>query len=181
MLAEKAEEHVETIMPGYTHLQHAQPISFAHHLLAYYEMLSRDVERFSESLSRIDSSPLGSAALSGTTFPVDRFYSAELLGFSKVYENSLDAVSDRDFILEFLSNASILMMHLSRLAEEMILWTSHEFHFIELSDAFSTGSSIMPQKKKSGYGGADSGENWACLWPFVQSADDFEGVAACLQ
>ncbi|MBO0440281.1 argininosuccinate lyase [Candidatus Enterococcus ikei] len=147
VLVNKAEANIETIMPGYTHLQHAQPISFAHHMMAYYGMLTRDQERFSESLKRIDISPLGSAALAGTTFPIDRAYSAELLGFSTVYENSLDGVSDRDFILEFLSNSSILMMHLSRFCEEIILWCSHEFQFIELTDTFSTGSSIMPQKK----------------------------------
>ena len=147
ILVQKAEANIETIMPGYTHLQHAQPISFAHHLMAYYGMLTRDQERFSESLKRIDLSPLGCAALAGTTFPIDRAYSAELLGFSSVYENSLDGVSDRDFILEFLSNSSILMMHLSRFCEELILWCSHEFQFVELTDTFSTGSSIMPQKK----------------------------------
>lgn len=147
VLVSKAEEHVETIMPGYTHLQHAQPISFGHHLMAYYNMLSRDQQRFEESVKRIDISPLGCAALAGTTFPIDREYTAELLGFSSIYDNSLDGVSDRDFILEFLSDSSILMMHLSRFCEEIILWCSHEFQFIELTDTFSTGSSIMPQKK----------------------------------
>jgi len=143
----QAEANIYTIMPGYTHLQHAQPISFAHHLLAYYSMLTRDQERFSESLSRIDVMPLGSAALAGTTFPIDRAFTAQELGFSNIYSNSLDAVSDRDFILEFLSNASLLMMHLSRFCEELILWCSHEYQFVELTDTFSTGSSIMPQKK----------------------------------
>jgi argininosuccinate lyase len=147
VLVKKAEANIETLMPGYTHLQHAQPISFAHHMMAYYGMLTRDQERFIESLKRIDISPLGCAALAGTTFPIDRAYSAELMGFSAIYENSLDGVSDRDFILEFLSNSSILMMHLSRFCEEIILWCSHEFQFIELTDTFSTGSSIMPQKK----------------------------------
>ncbi|MCB5953627.1 argininosuccinate lyase [Enterococcus sp. CWB-B31] len=147
VLVKTAEAHIETIMPGYTHLQHAQPISFAHHLMAYYGMLKRDQERFEESLKRIDISPLGCAALAGTTFPIDREYSAKELGFSAIYENSLDGVSDRDFILEFLSNSSIMMMHLSRFCEELILWCSHEFQFIELTDTFSTGSSIMPQKK----------------------------------
>ncbi|KAF1298486.1 argininosuccinate lyase [Enterococcus sp. JM4C] len=147
VLVHKAEENIETIMPGYTHLQHAQPISFGHHMMAYYGMLTRDQERFTESLKRVDISPLGSAALAGTTFPIDRQFVAEELGFSSVYENSLDGVSDRDFILEFLSNSSILMMHLSRFCEELILWCSHEFQFIELTDTFSTGSSIMPQKK----------------------------------
>jgi argininosuccinate lyase len=143
----KAEQHVETLVPGYTHLQRAQPISFAHHLMAYFWMLERDKQRFTESLKRINISPLGAGALAGTTFPIDREYSAELLGFSGIYENSLDAVSDRDFVLEFLSNSSTLMMHLSRFSEEIILWSSQEFQFIELDDAFSTGSSIMPQKK----------------------------------
>ncbi|GAA5422611.1 argininosuccinate lyase [Tetragenococcus halophilus] len=147
VLLGKAEENVETIMPGYTHMQHAQPISFGHHLLAYYQMLTRDQERMQESLSRIDISPLGAAALAGTTFPIDRQMTADELGFSDIYDNSLDAVSDRDFILEFLSNASLLMMHLSRFCEELILWCTYEFQFVELTDTFSTGSSIMPQKK----------------------------------
>ncbi|RFU70760.1 argininosuccinate lyase [Peribacillus saganii] len=143
----KAEQHVETLIPGYTHLQRAQPVSFAHHLMAYFWMLERDKQRFSESLKRINVSPLGAGALAGTTFPIDRVYSAEQLGFASIYENSMDAVSDRDFILEFLSNSSTLMMHLSRFSEEIILWSSQEFQFIELDDAFATGSSIMPQKK----------------------------------
>ncbi|NJE63558.1 argininosuccinate lyase [Enterococcus durans] len=143
----KAEEHVETIAPGYTHLQHAQPISFGHHLLAYYQMFTRDYARLTESLKRIDLSPLGSAALAGTTFPIDQEFAAKELDFSGVYANSLDAVSDRDFILEFLSNCSLLMMHLSRFCEELVLWCSYEFQYIELTDTFSTGSSIMPQKK----------------------------------
>lgn len=147
VLVAKAEENVYTIMPGYTHLQHAQPISFGHHLLAYYHMFTRDAARLTESLKRIDISPLGAAALAGTTFPIDRFYSAEQLGFASVYENSLDAVSDRDFILEFLSNASLIMMHLSRFCEEIISWCSYEYQFVELTDTYSTGSSIMPQKK----------------------------------
>ncbi|MGG2106307.1 argininosuccinate lyase [Lysinibacillus pakistanensis] len=146
-LLEKAEVHVETIAPGYTHLQRAQPISFAHHLMAYFWMLERDKQRFTESMKRIDILPLGAGAMAGTTFPIDRLKSAELLGFSEVYANSMDAVSDRDFIVEFLSNSSLLMAHLSRFAEEIILWSTDEFKFIELDDAFSTGSSIMPQKK----------------------------------
>jgi argininosuccinate lyase len=146
-LIHQAEQHIETIVPGYTHLQRAQPISFAHHLMAYFWMLERDKQRYTECLKRINVSPLGAGALAGTTFPIDREFSAELLGFEGIYENSLDAVSDRDFILEFLSHSSILFMHLSRLSEEIILWSSQEFQFIELDDAFSTGSSIMPQKK----------------------------------
>ncbi|WP_304948543.1 argininosuccinate lyase [Streptococcus sinensis] len=147
ILLDLAEEHVETIMPGYTHLQHAQPISFAHHLLAYYQMFSRDSERFTFNLKHADLSPLGAAALAGTTFPIDRERTAELMGFADIYHNSLDAVSDRDFILEFLANSSILIMHLSRLCEELINWCSYEHGFVSLSDTFSTGSSIMPQKK----------------------------------
>ncbi|RAK21242.1 argininosuccinate lyase [Anoxybacillus vitaminiphilus] len=147
VLVEKAEEHVETIIPGYTHLQRAQPVSFAHHLMAYFWMLERDRERFTESLKRINQSPLGAGALAGTTFPIDRRLTAELLGFDGIYENSIDAVSDRDFIIEFLSNSSLLMMHLSRFCEELILWSSQEFQFIEMDDTFATGSSIMPQKK----------------------------------
>ncbi|OFI49040.1 argininosuccinate lyase [Floricoccus tropicus] len=146
-LIQISEAHIETIMPGYTHLQHAQPISFAHHLMAYYQMLTRDAERFTFNLKHTNISPLGAAALAGTTFPIDRKLTADLLDFAGPYENSLDAVSDRDFILEFLSNSSILMMHLSRFCEEIILWCSNEFKFISLSDSFSTGSSIMPQKK----------------------------------
>jgi len=143
----QAEQHVETIIPGYTHLQRAQPVSFAHHLLAYFWMLERDYRRMQESYKRINISPLGAGALAGTTFPIDREYTAELLGFDSVYNNSLDAVSDRDYILEFLSNSSILMMHLSRFCEELILWSSSEFNFVEIDDTFATGSSIMPQKK----------------------------------
>lgn len=147
VIVQLATDHVYTVMPGYTHLQRAQPISFAHHLLAYFWMLERDKERFQDSLKRVDLSPLGASALAGTTFPINRHLSADLLGFSKPYANSLDAVSDRDFAVEYLSNASLVMMHLSRLCEELILWSTDEFNFIELSDTFATGSSIMPQKK----------------------------------
>ena len=147
VLADKAEEYATVIMPGYTHLQRAQPISFGHHLLAYAMMLLRDVERFEDTLKRIDICPIGSCALAGTTYDTDRYFEAEQLGFSKIALNSIDGVSDRDFALEFLSNCSILMTHLSRYAEEVILWSSWEFGFVELSDAYTTGSSIMPQKK----------------------------------
>lgn len=142
-----AEQNIETIMPGYTHLQHAQPISYGHYLMAYYQMLQRDKERFEFNQKHTDISPLGAAALAGTTFPIDPKYTSDLLDFDKPYSNSLDAVSDRDFALEFLSNASILMMHISRFCEEVCMWASYEFNYIELSDDFSTGSSIMPQKK----------------------------------
>jgi argininosuccinate lyase len=146
-LLEQATKNIDTIVPGYTHLQRAQPILFAHHLMAYVSMFQRDIERLQDSYKRINVLPLGAGALAGTTFPIDRHFVAEQLGFDKVYENSLDAVSDRDFIIEFLSNGAMIMMHLSRFCEEMVLWSSTEFNFIELDDAFCTGSSIMPQKK----------------------------------
>lgn len=147
VLLKKAEANVETLIPGYTHLQRAQPVSLAHHLLAYFEMLQRDWERLGEIYQRVNISPLGSGALAGTTFPIDRNYTASLLGFSGVYSNSLDGVSDRDFAIEFLCAASLIMVHLSRLSEEIILWASQEFGFVTLKDNCSTGSSIMPQKK----------------------------------
>ncbi|QRN40802.1 MAG: argininosuccinate lyase [Neisseriaceae bacterium] len=142
-----AEKNVNTIMPGFTHLQVAQPVSFAHHLLAYVEMLARDDERLQDCLKRVNSMPLGAAALAGTTFPIDRKLTAELLGFERICENSLDAVSDRDFAIEFSSAASLIMIHLSRLSEELIMWMSPRFAFIDIADRFCTGSSIMPQKK----------------------------------
>ncbi|WP_438348876.1 argininosuccinate lyase [Paenibacillus sp. FA6] len=146
-LITQAKDNLDTIVPGYTHLQRAQPILFAHHLMAYVSMFGRDAERLMDSYKRINILPLGAGALAGTTFPIDRHFVAEQLGFDGVYENSLDAVSDRDFIVEFLANASLIMTHLSRLSEELVLWSSTEFGFVELDDAFCTGSSIMPQKK----------------------------------
>ncbi len=142
-----AEEHTETIMPGYTHMQKAQPVTLAHHLLAYFEMLKRDDARLSECRNRMNVMPLGSGALAGTTYPLDRESVAKELGFAAVTNNSLDGVSDRDFAIEFCGDLSILMMHLSRFCEELILWSTHEFSFVEMDDAYSTGSSIMPQKK----------------------------------
>lgn len=142
-----AEREADSIMPGFTHLQTAQPITFGHHMLAWTEMLERDHERFMDCRKRTNSLPLGAAALAGTTYPIDREYTASLLGFERICQNSLDAVSDRDFAIEFTSVASILMMHLSRFSEELILWTSAQFNFIHLPDRFCTGSSIMPQKK----------------------------------
>lgn len=147
ILTSLAAEHLRTWMPGYTHLQRAQPLSLAHHLLAYVEMLARDIGRLDDCSARMDVMPLGSGALAGTTYPLDREMVAAELGFSRISLNSLDAVSDRDFAIELTSCLAILMMHISRLAEEMILWASQEFAFIELDDAYSTGSSIMPQKK----------------------------------
>ncbi|BAZ53086.1 argininosuccinate lyase [Nostoc sp. NIES-4103] len=147
VLLDIAEQHVETPIPGYTHLQRAQPLSLAHHLLAYFEMAQRDWERLGDVYRRVNISPLGCGALAGTTFPIDRHYTAELLQFDNIYANSLDGVSDRDFAIEFLCAASLIMVHLSRLSEEIILWSSEEFRFVTLKDSCATGSSIMPQKK----------------------------------
>ena len=146
-LLDLADQEKETIMPGFTHLQAAQPISFGHHLLAYFEMFKRDRERLYDGFKRINTMPLGSAALAGTSYPINRDRTAELLGFERISLNSIDAVSDRDFAIEFVSSASLIMMHLSRFSEEIILWSSSQFDFISLPDSFSTGSSIMPQKK----------------------------------
>ena len=146
-VTDKAEQYKTAILPGYTHLQRAQPITFGHHLMAYAMMLQRDVGRLDDAARRMDVSPIGCCALAGTTFPIDRVYEARQLGFSQVALNSLDGVSDRDFCVEFLSACAVLMMHLSRFSEELILWSSWEFHFVELDDGFTTGSSIMPQKK----------------------------------
>jgi argininosuccinate lyase len=147
VLLDLADQHVETLIPGYTHMQRAQPLSLAHHLLAYVEMSQRDWERLEDVYQRVNISPLGSGALAGTTFPIDRHYTAELLNFGGIYGNSLDGVSDRDFAIEFLCAASLIMVHLSRLSEEVILWSSQEFSFVTLKDSCATGSSIMPQKK----------------------------------
>ncbi|QSJ17270.1 argininosuccinate lyase [Nostoc sp. UHCC 0702] len=147
VLLDIAQQHVETLIPGYTHLQRAQPLSLAHHLLAYFEMAQRDWERLGDVYRRVNISPLGCGALAGTTFPIDRHYTAELLQFDSIYANSLDGVSDRDFAIEFLCAASLIMVHLSRLSEEIILWSSEEFRFVTLKDSCATGSSIMPQKK----------------------------------
>ncbi len=146
-LARAARKHIDVIMPGYTHLQRAQPVLFSHHVLAYYDMFDRDRDRFGDCLKRINVMPLGAGALAGTTFPIDRRYVARLLNFPEVSKNSIDTVSDRDFILEFLSASAILFVHLSRLAEELVLWSSQEFGFVELPDRYCTGSSMMPQKK----------------------------------
>ena len=147
VIVDLSKTHIDVVLPGYTHLQRAQPVLLSHHYMAYYEMFSRDIDRFNDGLKRINVLPLGSAAIAGTTYPIDREYTAQLLDFPKVSANSIDAVSDRDFIIEYLSAASICMVHLSRMSEELILWSSSEFGFIELPDSFATGSSIMPQKK----------------------------------
>ena len=146
-LLDLASQHTDTIMPGFTHLQTAQPVSFGHHVMAWFEMLMRDSERLIDGRKRINQMPLGAAALAGTTYPIEREYTAELLGFEGICQNSLDAVSDRDFAIEFASSASLLMMHLSRMSEEIILWMSAQFGFVVVPDRFCTGSSIMPQKK----------------------------------
>jgi len=146
-LAKAAKKHLDVIMPGYTHLQRAQPVLLSHHLLAYYDMFERDRERYAGCLERINVLPLGSGAIAGTTFPIDRVYVAKLLGFPRISKNSIDAVSDRDFLLEFLAASAILFVHLSRLADELVLWSSQEFAFVELPDGYCTGSSMMPQKK----------------------------------
>jgi argininosuccinate lyase len=146
-LLDLAEREADTIMPGFTHLQTAQPVTFGHHLMAWFEMLDRDHERLGDCARRVNVMPLGAAALAGTSYPLDRHYCATLLGFDRPAENSLDAVSDRDFAIEFCAAASILMMHLSRFSEELVIWSSAQFGFVELSDSFCTGSSIMPQKK----------------------------------
>jgi argininosuccinate lyase len=147
VLLDIAEQNLETLIPGYTHLQRAQPLSLAHHLLAYFQMAQRDWERLGDVYRRVNISPLGCGALAGTTFPIDRHYTAQLLQFERIYDNSLDGVSDRDFAIEFLCAASLIMVHLSRLSEEIILWASEEFRFVTLKDSCATGSSIMPQKK----------------------------------
>jgi argininosuccinate lyase len=147
VLLERAEQHLHVLLPGYTHLQRAQPVRFSHHLLAYVSMLERDVERLRDSYQRVNTCPLGAGALAGTSFPIDRHLVADQLAFTRIYDNSMDAVSDRDDLIEFCSNTSLIMVHLSRLAEELILWSSEEFAFITLDDAYCTGSSMMPQKK----------------------------------
>ena len=146
-ITDQAERYKATVMPGYTHLQRAQPITFGHHLIAYAMMLQRDIGRLDDAAARMNVSPIGCCALAGTSFPIDRVWEASQLGFPAVTSNSIDGVSDRDFCVEFLSACAVLMMHLSRLSEEIVLWSSWEFHFIELDDAYTTGSSIMPQKK----------------------------------
>ena len=147
VLVDLARDHLGTVLPGYTHMQRAQPVLLSHHLMAYYEMFLRDIGRLEDSLKRINVMPLGSAALAGTTYPIDRAYTAELLGFEAISDNSMDAVSDRDFVIEFSAAAALCLVHFSRMSEELILWSTTEFNFIELPDSFATGSSIMPQKK----------------------------------
>lgn len=147
VLVNLAEQNIDVLMPGYTHMQRAEPVRFSHHMLAYFNMFYRDTQRLMNSFEQVNVCPLGAGALAGSGMPVDREYLASLLNFAAIYENSLDAVSDRDFVAEFLFNASLIMMHFSKLSEEIILWSSQEFAFIQLTDEFCTGSSMMPQKK----------------------------------
>jgi len=176
-LARVAKRYVHVIMPGYTHLQRAQPVLLAHHLLAYCDMLGRDEERLRQCQERVNVLPLGAGALAGTTLPIDRHHVARLLGFPRVSENSLDTVADRDFLIEFLSVAAILCMHLSRFSEELVLWASGEFGFIELPDAFATGSSMMPQKKNPDVPGTGARQDWTCVWQFGRPLDDIKRAA----
>ena len=157
-LLAKAENNLERMMPGFTHLQHAQPVTIGFHMMAYFQQFRRDIERLDSCYDRVNISPLGACALAGTTLPINRHRTAELLKFASVSENAMDTVSDRDFITEFLSFAAICMTHLSRFSEEFILWNSQEFNYIDIDDSFCTGSSIMPPKEESGCGGIDPGK-----------------------
>ena len=180
VLVKKAEENKTVIMPGYTHLQRAQPITFGHHLLAYAMMFVRDIGRFEDAAARMNISPLGCCALAGTTYDTDREMTAKALGFDGISLNSLDGVSDRDFCVEIAAACSLLMTHLSRFSEEIILWSSWEFKFVELDDAYTTGSSIMPQKKKLRYGGTDPRKNRPCKRRPDRFADHAQRASPCL-
>lgn len=175
-LVRQAEAHFDVVLPGYTHMQHAQPVLFSHHMLAYVWMLARDFERLAAARTAADASPLGSAALAGTTYPLDRQMTAAELGFSRVIPNSLDAVSDRDFLLDLSYACSVSCIHLSRLCEEIVLWSSSEFGFIELSDAFSTGSSIMPQKKNPDFAELIRGKSGRVYGNLVQLLVTMKGL-----
>ena len=181
VLVEKAKEHTDTVMPGYTHLQRAQPTTFAHYMMAYANMFKRDVTRLEDCLERLDECPLGAGALATTTYPIDRFQTAQELGFKKPTDNSMDSVSDRDYAIELLSDLSILMMHLSRFSEEIIMWCSWEFKFVDLDDAYSTGSSIMPQKKNPRRGRAGPGQDGPGVRLPHYPADYDEGHSSGLQ
>lgn len=180
-LVQAAKYHFDVVLPGYTHLQHAQPILFSHHLLAYFWMLTRDFDRLTYAMKAADANPLGSAAMAGTTYPLDRQMTTDLLGFDHAIPNSIDAVSDRDYLLDLEYACSVSMMHLSRLCEEIILWSSQEFGFITLSDAFSTGSSIMPQKKNPDFAELTRGKTGRVVGAFGGLVGYDEVFAACLQ
>jgi argininosuccinate lyase len=178
-LIQQAHEHLDVIMPGYTHMQRAQPVLFAHHLLAYAQMFGRDCERLQDLFKRVNILPLGAGALAGTTFPINRERVAELLHFDGVYENSMDAVSDRDFVVEFLNASALTMMHLSRLCEEIFLWSTGEFGFIELSDSLSTGSSMMPQKKNPDFAELVRGKTGRVYGSLVSILTTMKGLPLC--
>ena len=175
-----AEKNVETIMPGFTHLKNAQPISLAHYFMAYIEMFRRDKKRFNNNLENLNESPLGVAALSGTSFNIDRNYTAKRLGFNNPTNNSIDTVSDRDFVLDFLFSISVCSMHISRIAEELIIWNSEGYNLINLSDKVVTGSSIMPQKKKSRFIRIFKRKNWNSFWEFIFNAYNIKRAAFIL-
>ncbi len=175
-LLDRAEENIETVVPGYTHLQRAQPVSFGHVLMAYYEMFGRDAAAFSSALASADVSPLGSGALAGATYPLDREFVAERLGFASISANSLDAVSDRDFILDFIFAATKTMTHLSRLAEDIVIWSSEEFGFVQLSDAYSSGSSMMPQKRNPDYAELIRGKSGRVFGSLVSVLTTLKGL-----
>ncbi|HEY8694210.1 MAG TPA: argininosuccinate lyase, partial [Chloroflexota bacterium] len=175
-LLKRAVEHVDTLLPGYTHLQRAQPVSLGHHLLAYVEMLQRDFERLADGFTRVNVLPLGSGALAGVPYPIDRQFVADQLGFAAVSANSVDAVSDRDFVVEFLSSAALCGVHLSRLAEELVLWSSAEFHYVELDDGWATGSSMMPQKKNPDFAELVRGKSGRLLGHLVSLLAVLKGL-----
>ena len=179
-LLDLMKEHIDTYMPGFTHLQKAQPVTLAHHIGAYFEMFKRDRSRLHDIHERMNYCPLGAGALAGTTYPLDREYTASLLGFTGPTLNSMDSVSDRDYLIEYLSALSTIMMHLSRFCEEIILWNSNEYRFIELDDAYSTGSSIMPQKKNPDIAELIQRQNRPCLWCIDISAHNHERPSSCL-
>ncbi len=180
VICDKAEENASVVMPGYTHLQRAQPITFGHHLMAYAEMLLRDISRLESAYGRMDEMPLGSGALATTTYPIDRTITARLLEFDRISQNSLDGVSDRDFCMELASALSIIMVHLSRFSEEIIMWCSWEFKFVELDDAFSTGSSIMPQKKNPDIAELVRGKSGRVFGDLMTLLYSYEGYCTCL-
>jgi len=175
-LLNRAAEHVDTLLPGYTHLQRAQPVSLGHHLLAYVEMLQRDFERFAEGFARVNVLPLGSGALAGVPYPIERQFVADLLGFAALSANSIDAVSDRDFVVEFLATAALCGVHLSRLAEELVLWSSAEFRYVEMDDAWATGSSIMPQKKNPDFAELVRGKSGRLLGHLISLLTVLKGL-----
>ena len=180
-LVGQAEANDDAVMPGYTHVQRAQPVLFAHHMLAYFEMLARDADRFRQAYRRSDALPLGSGALAGLPYPIDREFVARELGFSHVSRNSMDAVSDRDFLLDFHAAAAICMMHLSRMAEELVLWSSDEFAFIRLSEEYTTGSSIMPQKRNPDFAELARGKTGRVYGSLTAAAHADEGLAPHIQ